>query len=116
MEQLSFPGIDPDEQALAAERVRDCIAAGLPTTVAEVITTLCENTKRGTPTKRHEAMNPSRYTHSMDLLRAGVAPHLVTGAISRINASGWLKKPALDVTEDDLVTAMGLAEKAGVEP
>jgi hypothetical protein len=77
-------------------------AVNLPTTVSEVIERVLVNTERGRPQRSHDVMTPTRYTILVELLQAGVKPALVVEAERRINASGWLKKPALDVTDEDL--------------
>lgn len=73
--------------------------------VRAVIRLVCANTKRGTPSKRHEVMNPARYHHLVELMRVRrpLQVAVVRAAEQRINASGWLKKPALAVTCADLV-------------
>lgn len=92
--------------------------AALPTTVDEAITLLLGpgGAARGTPrtSKTWVMMSPSRYGHAVELVKRGADAELVTKAINRINASGWMQKPVHLVTEADLVEARrrALAEGA----
>ena len=76
-------------------------SSAVPKTVDEAIGLLVANTAAGRPRRSWEVMTPSRYVHATELLQAGAAVEVVVGAISRINASHWLRKPVAEVTDED---------------
>lgn len=81
-----------------------------PTTIEEVLRVLLGKPGKGTPGKVHSSMTPTRWTHALELLQAGVSPDLVTGATNRIEASGWLQKRVEEVSESDLDEARRIGE------
>ncbi|RKH92794.1 hypothetical protein [Corallococcus sp. AB038B] len=58
--------------------------------------------KKGTRTRKFDVMTPNRYMHALELLESGADPFAVDIAVKLINASGWLQKPALEITKEDL--------------
>lgn len=56
-----------------------------------------------------EVMTPTRYAHAAELLRAGASAEVMAGAVSRINASHWLKKPVAEVTAEDIERALAMS-------
>jgi hypothetical protein len=72
-----------------------------PTTVSEVLdVVLGHEIRQGS--KGWDRATPTRYAHLTELLQQGVPPEVVAAAEQRISASGWLKKPAREVTDADL--------------
>jgi hypothetical protein len=72
-------------------------------TVDDVIRLVCGNTKRGSTSRDWEKMTPSRYGQLCELAETDAASgEVLRAAEQRINASAWLKKPALEVTAADV--------------
>jgi len=71
-------------------------------TVEEMVLLIVGPPSRGTPKKKWHAMTPTRFGHMIELHARGAYPGITQMAEQRINASGWLDKPAYEVTEADL--------------
>lgn len=71
--------------------------------VAMCIRTLLGNPNRGTPTKTWVTMTPTRYGHSVELLREKkFKPEVIIHATNIICTSSWLKKPIQKVSDQDV--------------
>lgn len=69
-------------------------------TVAEIIDAVLGAKDSGP--KGVDMMTPSRYGHLVELLGQGVDASTAFAAEQRICASAWLKKPARQVTDEDM--------------
>jgi hypothetical protein len=69
-------------------------------TVAEVIDLVLGSKDSGR--KGFDTMTPTRYGHLVELLGQGVDARTAFAAEQRICASAWLKKPAREVTDEDM--------------
>lgn len=71
--------------------------------VDQCVRLLLGSVNRGRPRKAWTAMTPTRLGHSCELIREGKFPvDVIIAACNRINASGWLNKSPLEVTDEEV--------------
>lgn len=75
------------------------------TTVEEVLTEVLGKAPANSKSnlKRYDLATPTRISHLTEMITEGLAPlEVIEQATQQLYASGWLKKPAREVTKEDL--------------